>query len=274
MKISSVLINSLTDNKSEVQRLIGLKPDWSLPQERFDRFFGRIKNPHDEVWSKSTIELLTVNYFARRDQDKGMSNITLRTLAGMPENLRNDTKTIFLQIAESCAFFNSSHKVNFDPEELPADLSEIKMAPAKIKGMLTFARPLPGLYPKTSLTFDYWVPKILEWTGEVRQKNLTGWKGPEILNHDSCTDFMRISLMFLSDPAAYPPIAKAEDRESALRLLGEDFAWIKKSAKREDILLNSAKITAGLADAALQTGMDIPLEAWNRIFASLKILQA
>ncbi|MFA6127863.1 MAG: hypothetical protein WC699_11200 [Bacteroidales bacterium] len=272
MNISTKFVGILADNRSEVNRLIGLKPDWSQAQNRFDQFYRHLSNPVDTVWNASTVELLVSVYFTRRDQDKGMSNITLRTLAGMPENQRNQTKIIFLQIAEACTFFNSSHKVNFDPDELPV-FSEIPMMPAKVKGMYTFAHPLPGLYLKTSLTFDYWVPKILEWTAEVRKKGLAAWKGEAILHHEACTDFMRISLLFLSEPDHHPPVAKAEERETLLMLLGEEFAWIKKSAKREDILLNSAKIVEGLRQTAKAANQDIPLEAWSRILPALKLLK-
>ncbi len=81
--------------------------------------------------------------------------ITIRTLAGMPDHLKNDTKTIFLQIADVCCFFNASHKVNFGSEELPTNFNDVKMIPAKLKGSFTYAEKTPSLYAKTSLTFDY-----------------------------------------------------------------------------------------------------------------------
>jgi hypothetical protein len=265
MKISETFLLALRDHSPEINRLIGLKPDWDRTCDRFNQFWNHVCNPDDPVWSRKTMELLSEVYFFQRDRDNGMSNITLRTLAGMPQELRNPVKLIFLQIAEACTFFNATHKVNFEPEELPADHPGIKMIPGKVKGMMTFANPLPALYPKTSLTFDYWVPKILEWTVEVRQKQLTEWKGKAILRHESCTDFMRISLMFLSDAENYPPIAKSEDREALLLLMGRDFIWLKKSAKREDILLNSMNISAALQGSAAAAGMHIPLESWSRI---------
>lgn len=140
------------------------------------------------------------------------------------------------------------------------------MAPAKKKGFFTYAAPLPALYVKTSLTFDYWVPKILEWVGEIRRDGLSVWRGPAILSHESCTDFMRIAVLFMSDPIACPPIAKADDRQALLeRLFGRPFVWIEKSQKREDILTNNSEIAEGLNRAAANAGLKIPLEAWSRL---------
>ncbi len=125
---------------------------------------------------------------------------------------------------------------------------------------------MPSLYLKTSLSFDYWVPKILEWVGEIRREGLSTWRGTAILKHETCTDFMRIALLFLSDPKSSPPIAKESDRTALLeRVLGESFVWIKKSQKREDILVNNRAIVAGLNRAAGNAGLKIPLEAWSRV---------
>lgn len=268
MAIAPALVKAIKDNATEVKKLISEKPDWSISISRFDSFYKHLSNPKDTLWSESTFKKLKEVYFAQRDKDKGMSNITMRTVAAMPDNLKNDTKKIFLQSAHTCTVFNASHKVNFDAEELPTGFDEIKMAPGKTKGVSTYANPIPSLYKKTSLTFDYWMPKILEWTKEIRSKNRKDWKGDAILQHESTTDFMRICLLFLSDPNNNPPIAKAEDREALLKLLGEEFIWIKKSAKREDIKANSAAIARGLNQLNKEAGITIPFEAWSRILSA------
>ncbi len=184
----------------------------------------------------------------------------------MPIGLRNDTKKIFVQIAEACGVFNASHKVNFEASELPEDFVDIPMVLAKKRGFFTYAAPLPALYVKTSLSFDYWVPKILEWAGEIRREGLSAWRGTAILRHESCTDFMRIALLFLSDPIGCPPVAKTDDRAALLeRVFGEPFVWVKKSQKREDILRNNRVIVDGLNRSANNAGLQIPLEAWSRL---------
>jgi hypothetical protein len=266
--ISSGLIKAVTENREEILRLVAEKPDWDYACGRFDDFYNHMLGKNKSAWSDEIINTLNETYFAQRDKDKGMSNITLRTVNGMPEKLKNDTRIIFLQIAEVCCIFNASHKVNFEAGELPYGFDKIKMIPSKIKGSFTFEKAMPSLYKKTSLTFDYWVPKILEWTTEIRDKNLKEWKNESILQHESCTDFMRICMLFLSDNKNNPPIAKTEDRMSLLTLLNEEFCWIKKSSKREDIVGNSAKLKEGLSQVNIQTGIEIPLESWNRILYS------
>jgi hypothetical protein len=265
MNLSPAIIKAISENETEVKKLMDEKPDWDLAARKFDHFFEHLQNPEDILWNEPTIKKLKETYFVQRDKDKGMSNITLRTVSAMPEDLKNYTKIIFLQTAEICCIWNASHKVNFESEEIPTGFDEIKMMTAKGKGIFTYAQPLPSIYKKTSLTFDYWIPKILEWTEEIRSKGLNDWKGVEIMKHESCTDFMRICLLFLTNTKNNPPIAKAEDRESLLKLFGEEFTWIKKSAKREDIIANSAKITNGLHQLSEETGIDIPIEAWSRI---------
>lgn len=142
----------------------------------------------------------------------------------------------------------------------------VPMASGKAKGQFTYAQPLPAIYKKTSLTFDYWVPKILEWTEDIRSKNLREWRGEAILAHESCTDFMRICLLFLAAPDNQPPIAKAEDREVILtNWFGLEFRWLKKSAKREDILENNHQLMEGFQALNRTAGIDIPLEAWSRL---------
>jgi hypothetical protein len=264
-KISAPLVKAIKDNSAEVKKLIAEKQDWSLAEKKFDAFYKHLSNPKGTLWSDSTFQKLKEVYASQKAKDKGMSNITIRTVAGMPANLKNETKKIFLQTAEACILFHASHKVNFEAEEIPSGFDDIKMTAGKAKGIFTYAEKSPSLYPKTSLTFDYWMPKILEWTEEVRSKNLKNWKGENILQHESCTDFMRCCLMFLSDTKNNPPIAKAESREALLKLLGEEFIWIKKAAKREDIIGNNKKLAAGLKELNKQTGIDIPLEAWSRI---------
>ncbi|HPF52365.1 MAG TPA: hypothetical protein PK335_12355 [Draconibacterium sp.] len=108
----------------------------------------------------------------------------------------------------------------------------------------------------------------MEWTEEIRKNGFKDWQGEEILAHESCTDFMRLSLMFLSDFENSLPFAKADDRQKLLSLLGEEFTWIKKSAKREDIIENNRKLLTGLKEFNIQTGVEIPLESWNRILYS------
>jgi hypothetical protein len=237
-------------------------------KKKINIFFSRLADHNDSLLSDKTFGLLKSVYFKQRDTDKCSSNITVRTLNGMPDNLRNDTKIFFLQIADCCCFFNASHKVNFESEELPENYGEIKMIAAKNKGIFTFAEKTPSLYGKISLTFDYWVPKILEWTEEIRDKGFKDWKGERILEQGTCTDFMRLSLLFLAETEKNPPLAKAEDREKFMGLLGEEFVWLKKSAKREDIKGNNLKIISGLNEMNKQTGFEIPIESWSRIIYS------
>lgn len=260
-----ILAGVLRQHEREVQETLTQRPDWPEAARKFDTFFGRMVDPKDSLWSSATIEQLTRVYFAERGGDE-CGNITLRTVSAMPAGLRNDTKKIFLQIAEVCAVFNASHKVNFDASELPEDFTDVPMAPAKKKGFFTYAKPLPALYKKTSLSFDYWVPKILEWVGEIRRDGLSAWRSTAILEHESCTDFMRIALLFLSDPVGCPPVAKTDDRIALLeRVFGEPFVWVKKSHKREDIFKNNRAIVEGLNRSAADAGIKIPLEAWSQL---------
>jgi len=259
------LANAVKNNQDEIREIIKEAPDWQLAFNRFDALYKSMSNPADKVWSESNFNAFKEVYFSQRDRDKGMSNIVTRTVSAMPDKLKNTTKIIFLQIAEVCTLFNASHKVNFEADELPQNFDAIKMIPAKTKGAFTYALPTPSLYKKISLTFDYWIPKFIEWTDEIRNKNLKDWKDDNILQHESCTDFMRICLLFLSDTKNNPPIAKTEDREAVLKLFGEEFVWLKKSAKREDIKGNNAKIVSGLKQLNKQTNIEIPLEAWSRI---------
>jgi hypothetical protein len=254
----------LKDHKEDVNEMIKSAPDWNIPFNKMEALYARMKNPADKVWGKEGFQTFSEVYYAQRDKDKGMSNIVARTIPAMPEQLKNNAKIMFLQIAEICCFFNASHKVNFEVSELPEGYDEIRMT-AKGKGVFTYAFPIPSLYKKISLTFDYWVPKFLDWCHEIRDKGLKDWKGEAILEHESCTDFMRICLLFLSDTKHNPPIAKAEDRETFLKMFGEEFVWVKKSAKREDILTNSEKLREGLARLNKEVGIDIPLESWSRI---------
>ena len=122
--ISQELISAITNNKSEINDLISQKPDWNTAKEKFNGLFSHMSNPKDTLWSDKTFKLLKTVYFNQRESDKCSKNITVRTLNGMPDNLKNDTKIIFLQIADCCSFFNASHKVNFESEELPENYSE------------------------------------------------------------------------------------------------------------------------------------------------------
>ncbi len=260
-----ILSGIIKENREEVAKLVNKAPDWQLTCRRFDALFNSMRNPADKIWSESNFSTFSEIYFSQREKDKGMSNIVLRTVRAIPEPLKYTSKVIFLQMAEACSLFNASHKVNFENEELPEGYEGVKMIPAKTRGLFTFAVPTPSIYQKISLTFDYWVPKIIEWTREVRTKKLDAWKGENIMEHESCTDFMRICLLFLSDPQHNPPFAKAEDRQTMMKLLGQEFVWVKKSAKREDIIGNNRNLASALAKLNIHTGQDIPLEAWGRI---------
>ncbi len=264
---NDILGNVLRQHAREVREALTQRPDWPGAARKVDALFGRMAKPKDRLWSNETIETLTRACLAQRGNYQS-GNITQRTVSAMPEGLRNDTKGILVQIAEVCTIFNASHKVNFEADELPDGDIEVPMTPARKKGLFTFAAPLPSLYLKTSLTFDYWVPKILEWVAEIRRERLSAWRGPAILEHESCTDFMRIALLFVSDPFGCPPVAKADDRQPLLeRAFGVPFVWIKKSQKREDILENNRAIVEGLNRSAAAAGLKIPLEAWSRLLA-------
>lgn len=266
--ISEKFTDAIKSNPQEIQSIIIRKPNWNIAKEKFNNLFSNLSNPKDDIWSDETFNILKEVYFQQRNADNCSKNITVRTLNGITDNLKNDIKTIFLQIADCCTFFNASQKVNFAPEELPENYDMSAMIPSKKKGNFTYRDKTPSLYEKTSLTFDYWVPKILEWTEEIRKNGFKDWQGKEILVHESCTDFMRLSLMFLSDFENSLPIAKADDRQKLLSLLGEQFVWIKKSAKREDIIQNNKRLLTGLKELNTQTGVEIPLESWNRVLYS------
>lgn len=259
------LVQALQDHHDEVKRIIAAKSDWKIAFDRMDAIYRKMADPNDPIWGEAVFTPFKNAYVKQKQGDKGMSNIVVRTISALPETLRDSSKTLFFEIAEVCCFFNASHKVNFASEELPGSGAGVSVIPAKTKGLYTYAVPTPFLYPKTSLTFDYWVPKFLEWTDEIRSMQLLDWKGQAILKHEGCTDFMRICLLFLSDPKHNPPIAKAEDREVFLRLFGKEYKWIRKSSKREDIEQNSCCLLAGFAELSKRTGMDIPLESWSRI---------
>jgi hypothetical protein len=267
MTISHSLLAALNDNRSELVKTIAERPDWSRAADAFDAFFKSLADPADPLWSSENFSIFQKTYLDARESDKGMSNITLRTLARLPEGMKDTAKQMFLQTAHVCGIFNASHKVNFEAGELPSSFEAVvPMSPGKAKGQYTYSLPLPALYKKTSLTFDYWVPKIMEWTGEIRSKNLLDWRGEAILSHESCTDFMRTCLLFLSDPEEQPPVAKAEDREAMLaNWFGSEFRWLKKSAKREDIMGNNQRLVEGFRALEAATGISIPLEAWSRV---------
>lgn len=266
VNISPALLAALHEHRAELEILVAERPDWSKATAAFDTFFQSLTNPGDLLWSAANFAVFKKAYFEARDAGKGMSNITLRTLAHLPENLKNEAKKMFLQTAHVCGIFNASHKVNFEAEELPVGFDAVPMVPGKAKGQFTYAQPLPAIYRKTSLTFDYWMPKIMEWAEEIRSKNLRDWRGEAILAHESCTDFMRVCLLFLSDSENQPPIAKAEDREAILtNWFGSEFRWLKKSAKREDIPGNNLRLAEGFRTLNRATETDIPLEAWSRL---------
>lgn len=258
------LVAALKNEKAEVLALVKAAPDWRIASSAFDALFRRMADSRNDLWSKAFIDALHATYFKARHEDKDCANVTVRTVNAMPAGKRNDTKKVLLEIASVCRVFNAAHKVNFVPEELPADFDAVPMAPGK-KGAFTFKQAMPSLYPKTSLTFDYWVPKVLDWTQDIRANGITAWKSDGATGLDGCTDFMNVCVTFLSDPQSNVPIAKVEDREAFLSLLGEPFTWKKKSAKREDVAANSSALKAGLAKAATGAGLDIPIESWSRL---------
>lgn len=264
--MANILIAAINDNKALVEEAIKAAPDWSIATRHFDGLFSHMANPKDVLWSKAMIDKLLSVYYKARDEDKACKNITERTVKAMPASLANDTKIIFLQIANTCRIFHAGHKVNFEKLEIPDDFDEIPMAAGKKKGFLTYAEDIPTLYRKISLTFDYWVPKILDWTQELREKGMSDWKGKSSMQQESCTDFMRIALMFLSDIKNNLPIAKWDVRENLLnKCFNEEFIWIKKSARQEDILANSKTLQHHLSKVTAETGLTIPTEAWSRI---------
>ncbi|MDX2281589.1 MAG: hypothetical protein NW218_18520 [Saprospiraceae bacterium] len=272
VKISPLLIKAVNDHGAELETLISERPDWTKAAAAFDTFFQSLSNPNDPLWSASNFSVFKKAYFEAKETDKGMSNITLRTLACLSDGFKNDAKKMFLQTAHVCGIFNALHKVNFEKEELPDQFDAVPMLPGKAKGQFTYAQPLPAIYKKTSLTFDYWMPKILEWAEEIRSKNLQSWRGESILAHESCTDFMRCCLLFLSNPETHTPIAKAEDREAILtNWFGLDFVWVKKSAKREDILGNNQRLVEGFHALSKAAETNIPLEAWSRLQSHIAI---
>ncbi len=273
-KIDPAFIKAITDNVLEVKETAGNAADWKYACNKFDQFFNLMANPSDLLWSFEMMKELQETYYKARDNDKSYTNITLRTVKIMPKERQNNTKKIFLQIADICRVFHAGHKVNFEPDELPQDFEEIVMVPAKKKGFLTYAEEMPSLYKKISLTFDYWVPKILDWTQEIREKGLKEWKGDAVQEHETCTDFMRLALMFLSEPETNLPIAKSDVREKMLKnIFNEDFIWIKKSQKREDIPTNSEKLKNCLDRLTSEVNMKINYEAWSRLL-NLKYIKA
>jgi hypothetical protein len=273
-KIDPAFIKVITDNITEIKETAENIPDWKYAANKFNPFFNKMANPTDLLWSFEMMKELWETYYKARDNDKSYTNITLRTVKAMPKERQNDTKKIFLQIADICRIFHAGHKANFEPDELPQDIEEIIMVPAKKKGFFTFAEEMPSLYKKISLTFDYWVPKILDWTEEIREKGLKEWKGEAIQKHETCTDFMRIALIFLSAPETNLPIAKSDVREKILKnIFYEDFIWIKKSQKREDILTNSEKLKSCLDQLSTEVNMQISYEAWTRLL-NLKYIKA
>ena len=266
--MTNALARTIVDNRIEIEATIAAVPDWTVAATHFDTLFNRMINPEDTLWPQAMIDELYTTYYRARDEDKACANITERTVKAMPASRANDTKIIMLQIASACRIFHAGHKVNFEPAEIPDDFPEIPMAPGKKKGFFSFANDMPTLYPKISLTFDYWVPKMLDWTQEIREKGFTAWKGETSFQHESCTDFMRIALNFLSDFRDNLPVCKQAVRQILIeKIFQDEFIWIKKSAKREDISANNIALTQKLNETAADTGITIPLESWSRILA-------
>ncbi len=263
---TKTLLNAIKENKSEVESAVKATPDWNYAVKEFDKLFNKMSNPKDALWSATMMNELHETYYKARDCDKKCANITTRTVNAMPKAKANDTKKIFLQVASACRIFHASHKINFDEAEIPQGFDEIKMKPAKTKGVFTYADEMPSLYAKTSLTFDYWIPKMLDWTKETREKGFKEWKDEASFQHESCTDFMRTSLFFLSDTKNNLPIAKQDVRQILIEnIFDGEFTWIKKSSKREDIIANNKTLKSYLDRLSAESGIKIPAEAWNRI---------
>jgi hypothetical protein len=258
------LVTTLRENGADVRALADGTPDWTVASAAFDALFQKMADPKG-AWSQSFIDDLHASYFRARDEDTECANVTIRTVNAVAAGKRNETKKVLLEIASVCRVFNAAHKVNFAPEELPTDFDAVPMKPTKKKDVFTYQDEMPSLYPKTSLTFDYWVPKVLDWTQEIRSQGIRAWRNGAATNLDSCTDFMTVCVAFLAAPDSNVPIAKSEDRRAFLDLLGEPFIWKKKSAKREDVAANSAALKSGLARAAEGAGADIAIETWSRL---------
>jgi hypothetical protein len=263
--MSTVLVAALRNCRADLEPLIEGAPDWSVASRAFDALFRKMADPVSPAWPTAFIDTLHETYSRARDDDKDCTSIIVRTVNAMPAARRNDTKKVMLEIASVCRVFNAANKVHFTRDELPRDFDEVPMRPSTKKDALTYEREMPSLYPRTSLTLDYWVPKLLDWTRDIRAERISEWRNGAATSLDSCTDFMSVCIAFLADPRENIPIAKADDREALLRLLGEPFIWKRRSAKREDIAANSAALTAGLARVSKSAGIAIPVEAWSRV---------
>lgn len=120
------LAKAVKDNQGEIKKIIKEAADWQLAFNRFDTLYKSMKDPADKIWSENNFNTFKEVYFARRDKDKGMSNIVMRTVSAVPEKQKNDIKIMFLQIAEVCSLFNASQKVNFEADELPKNMKLFK----------------------------------------------------------------------------------------------------------------------------------------------------
>src|SRR5687767_6507004 len=101
MKVrDDILAGVLRRHEQDVRDALTQTPDWPRAAGRFDTLFSCMVNPKDSLWSSAMVEKLTGVYLAGRGDYQ--SNITLRTVSAMPAALRNDTKKIFVQIAEVC----------------------------------------------------------------------------------------------------------------------------------------------------------------------------
>lgn len=109
-------MRTISDNISEIKEAAGNVSDWKYAADKFNQFFYFMANPSDSLWSSEMMKELSETYYKARDSDKSCTNITLRTVRAMPIERQNDTKKIFLQIADICRIFHASHKVNFEPE--------------------------------------------------------------------------------------------------------------------------------------------------------------
>jgi hypothetical protein len=62
------------------------------------------------------------------------------------------------------------------------------------------------------------------------------------------------------------PVCKQDLRLGLVEgVFGEDFRWVKKSAKREDVVGNSTVLMECLGRASAEAGVRVPLEAWGRV---------
>jgi hypothetical protein len=68
------------------------------------------------------------------------------------------------------------------------------------------------------------------------------------------------------------PVCKQDLRQGLLEgVFGEEFKWVKKSAKGEDVVGNTKVLVGCLGRAADAAGIRVPVESWGRVLGELKI---